>query len=318
MFLVFAAAVIAGAAFAQPPCNPTQFVGFGPDFGTTVFSSECITVCPGAVTQICVSGVQPGQIPILVMLPGCLPGVTLCDYECPFHPTSIFWFYDPNGWVYDPTTGYYCNRIVGFEPGCLCITYEGFLAAEMGQMAAVAGDGRVNLRWNTLSERDLSSFEITRRVSGTDEVSVAGRVNANNSATGATYTFTDENVTNGRSYRYGITLINTDGSREVTALAAEATPQAAVSAPVEFALKQNYPNPFNPTSRIGFDLPEAAAVMLTVFDLNGREIATLVNGPLTAGAHEVEFNAAGLPSGIYIYRLNAGDFSAARTMLLMK
>jgi len=188
----------------------------------------------------------------------------------------------------------------------------------MGQMAAVAGDGRVNLRWNTLSERDLSSFEITRRVSGTDEVSVAGRVNANNSATGATYTFTDENVTNGRSYRYGITLINTDGSREVTALAAEATPQAAVSVPVEFVLKQNYPNPFNPTSRIGFDLTEATSVSLTVFDLNGREIATLVNGPMTAGSHEVEFNAAGLPSGIYIYRLNAGDFSAARTMLLMK
>ena len=88
--------------------------------------------------------------------------------------------------------------------------------------------------------------------------------------------------------------------------------------PTDHRLWQNYPNPFNPSTQIRFDLPEAGFVSLTVYDLLGREVARLVDGELTAGSHTVEFSGAGLPSGVYVASLTAGDFQARSKMLLMK
>lgn len=75
--------------------------------------------------------------------------------------------------------------------------------------------------------------------------------------------------------------------------------------PASFALHQNYPNPFNPETRIQFDLPQDARVELVVFDLLGRQVATLVNGPKVAGRHSAAFDASGLASGVYFYRIQA-------------
>ena len=88
--------------------------------------------------------------------------------------------------------------------------------------------------------------------------------------------------------------------------------------PVDFSLDQNYPNPFNPSTVIRFALPVAGNVELKVFNPLGEEVATLVNQFVEAGAHEVAFNAANLPSGMYIYKLSAGSFSSVKKMLLMK
>ena len=97
----------------------------------------------------------------------------------------------------------------------------------------------------------------------------------------------------------------------------------AAGVPEQFELGQNYPNPFNPTTKITFKLPEAATVNLTVYDVAGREVATLVREPMEAGTFEVEWNGrdnAGrmLPSGMYLYRLNAGTFTDSQTMVLLK
>ena len=88
--------------------------------------------------------------------------------------------------------------------------------------------------------------------------------------------------------------------------------------PEAYALNQNYPNPFNPSTTISFSLPHAAQVSLKVFDILGQEVATLVNGSLTAGSHEVQFNASGLASGIYFYKIASGDFSQVMKMVLTK
>lgn len=85
--------------------------------------------------------------------------------------------------------------------------------------------------------------------------------------------------------------------------------------PKEFALYQNYPNPFNPTTTICFDVKEPCRVLLKVYDLTGREVAVLADGNFSAGRHEVQFGASGLPSGIYVYRIQMGDFTTARKMV---
>jgi hypothetical protein len=87
--------------------------------------------------------------------------------------------------------------------------------------------------------------------------------------------------------------------------------------PSHFALEQNYPNPFNPSTTINYELPRASHVTLTVYDLLGREVATLVDGLEEPGYKSVEWNAAGVASGIYLCRLDAGDFVQSRKLLLL-
>jgi hypothetical protein len=78
--------------------------------------------------------------------------------------------------------------------------------------------------------------------------------------------------------------------------------------PKEYSLYQNYPNPFNPTTTIKFDLPKDGLVSLEIFDILGRRITTLVNENRTAGSYEQTFNASSLASGVYVYKLQSGDF----------
>ncbi|MBK7498513.1 MAG: T9SS type A sorting domain-containing protein [Ignavibacteriales bacterium] len=92
--------------------------------------------------------------------------------------------------------------------------------------------------------------------------------------------------------------------------------------PTEYKLEQNYPNPFNPSTIISYQLPKAGNVTLKVFDVLGREVATLVDEFRTAGSYEVEFNPASSiknpASGIYFYQLKAGEFVETKKMLLLK
>ena len=88
--------------------------------------------------------------------------------------------------------------------------------------------------------------------------------------------------------------------------------------PTEFSLKQNYPNPFNPSSKIKYNVSSLSFISLKVYDLLGKEIATLVNEEKTPGEYEVEFDALGLPSGIYFYQLTAEGISDVKKLVLLK
>ena len=88
--------------------------------------------------------------------------------------------------------------------------------------------------------------------------------------------------------------------------------------PKEFKLIQNYPNPFNPITKIRFDLPKNINVKLTIYDMLGREIETIVNEHLSAGRYEVTFDGTKYTSGVYYYRLNAGEFVETKKMILVK
>jgi type IX secretion system substrate protein len=92
----------------------------------------------------------------------------------------------------------------------------------------------------------------------------------------------------------------------------------SLSLPTEFALEQNYPNPFNPTTVISFALPTASQVHLEVFNILGQNVKTLIDQPMSAGWHEVDFEGGELPSGIYFYRLRHDNGNLTRKMLLVK
>ena len=88
--------------------------------------------------------------------------------------------------------------------------------------------------------------------------------------------------------------------------------------PTEVELAQNYPNPFNPQTTIDYALPKAGDVSLIVYDMLGREVDVLLDGPQAAGRHTVRFGANHLPNGTYVYRLVAADKTITRTMVLVK
>jgi hypothetical protein len=97
----------------------------------------------------------------------------------------------------------------------------------------------------------------------------------------------------------------------------------AEALPESFELKQNYPNPFNPSTTIAFSLPEASEVTIKVYDLSGNLVRTLVNDNRTAGEHEVTWNGLNdkgvrVSSGVYIYRIEAGNFAQTRRMVMLK
>jgi hypothetical protein len=88
--------------------------------------------------------------------------------------------------------------------------------------------------------------------------------------------------------------------------------------PKEFSLQQNYPNPFNPTTTIKFGLPKTTQVKLEVYNILGERVSELINQELNAGTYELRFDASKLSSGIYIYRLMAGDYTSVKKLMLLK
>ncbi len=88
--------------------------------------------------------------------------------------------------------------------------------------------------------------------------------------------------------------------------------------PTQFRLEQNYPNPFNPTTTISFSIPTKSFVTLKVYDALGKEVAVLVSGELLAGTYSRQWNASGLPSGVYFYTLQAGSLSETKKLILLR
>jgi alpha-D-xyloside xylohydrolase len=109
------------------------------------------------------------------------------------------------------------------------------------------------------------------------------------------------------------TVIRYDGSEVVTSVDNNRN-----GVPARFTLEQNFPNPFNPSTLINYQLPVSTHVALKVYDVLGREVRTLVNEEKRAGSYRVKFDASGLPSGVYFYRLQAGSYSETKKLLVLK
>jgi len=113
-------------------------------------------------------------------------------------------------------------------------------------------------------------------------------------------------------------LINADGYNYILTVDVVTAVSQNPTIPSSFQLFQNYPNPFNPTTTIEFSLPARSFVKLTIYDALGQEVETLVNEEKQAGIHRIQFNGSNLPTGVYFYRLEAGNFVDTRKMVLVK
>jgi hypothetical protein len=114
------------------------------------------------------------------------------------------------------------------------------------------------------------------------------------------------------------TPVGTVGFDTVTWCPPNGVVPIASEVPKEFRLEQNYPNPFNPTTTIKFSLPKEGYVEIKLYDVLGKEVATLVKDPYKAGVYSVTFDGSRLASGVYFYRIEAGDFRAVKKMVLIK
>jgi hypothetical protein len=130
-------------------------------------------------------------------------------------------------------------------------------------------------------------------------------------------TYTRGTITGGRYIRRAnVTVLGTFTVGTFTSVDVE---ENSTNLPTKFSLSQNFPNPFNPTTIILFDLPKKSQVSLKIYDLLGREIATLVNNEeMPAGSYLKEFNASHLTSGVYFYRLQADQYTETKKLVLMK
>jgi hypothetical protein len=120
------------------------------------------------------------------------------------------------------------------------------------------------------------------------------------------------------SAQVNVTAGTTNFFDRIVELIAVPVEPTAGTVPSTFELRQNYPNPFNPTTKLSFVIGHSSLVSLKVFDVLGREVATLVNDELTSGAHNVEWNASGFASGVYFYRLTGGGRVQTKTMVILK
>ena len=128
------------------------------------------------------------------------------------------------------------------------------------------------------------------------------------------YNYSDNSAKNGFKYKYRLKQIDNNGdykySSEIEVL--------ANLAPANYALSQNYPNPFNPSTMINYQVAEPGKVLLTVYDMLGKKVSTLVDENKAAGRYSVKFNASNLSSGTYIYELKINNFVSRNKMLLLK
>jgi hypothetical protein len=218
---------------------------------------------------------------------------------------------DPNGvnfWYvnqYQPSTGSF-----NWRTRIANIDYT--IPVELVSFNASVIKDDVELSWMTATETNNQGFEI-QRMSINGEFEQIGFLPGYGTTTEPqSYSYIDSKLETG-SYTYRLKQIDFDGSYEYSKEI-----NAEVEIPLAYSLEQNYPNPFNPSTKISYSIPEDGYVKLSVYNLLGEEVATIVNAYQKADRYEVSFNASGLSSGVYVYKIESVNYSATRKLVLMK
>jgi hypothetical protein len=207
---------------------------------------------------------------------------------------------------------------------------QGVTPVELTSFHGSVSNGQVILIWQTATEVnnfgfDIQKSEISSQTSENEWETIGFVDGHGNSNSPKDYSYTDK-PTDGSKFQYRLKQIDIDGGFEYFPNAFGI--EVELELPTEYKLAQNYPNPFNPSTAIQYSIPAVKTpllggvgggfVTLKIYDILGREVATLVSKQQNPGNYEVVFNASNLVSGMYIYQLSAGDYKAVKKLLLMK
>ena len=204
---------------------------------------------------------------------------------------------------------------------------------ELVEFKATAEENNIKLEWQTATELNNYGFDIERLMTNDGDghssivngqwTKIGFVQGAGNSTDTRSYTFQDNSVANGSTYKYRLKQVDQNGSYKYSS----ETEVTANLAPTSYSLSQNYPNPFNPSTTINFEIPKSSFVNLKVYDILGNEVATLVDENKDAGRYSVTFSASGgsasggnaqnLASGIYIYKLVTDGYISTKKMILL-
>ncbi|HEY6626309.1 MAG TPA: T9SS type A sorting domain-containing protein [Ignavibacteriaceae bacterium] len=185
---------------------------------------------------------------------------------------------------------------------------------ELTSFSAVATTDGVILKWKTASELNNHGFEIEKSSNGTEFYTVAFVQGNGTTTESQEYSYTDDvDYKGGETLYYRLKQVDLDGRVQYSSIV-----EVEFDVPIDFALHQNYPNPFNPSTTIKFAVPKTSLVNIKVYDLTGQEVASLVNEVKEVGTYEIKFDARSLASGVYLYRMIAGDFTSVRKLNVLK
>ena len=194
---------------------------------------------------------------------------------------------------------------------------DNYIPVELISLSGMVLENTIKLEWVTASETNNRGFEIERlqnsKIERLQNWENIGFVNGKGTTTKTqNYFYEDKNLSAGK-YTYRLKQIDFDGSYKYSKVV-----EVEIAAPQKFELVQNYPNPFNPSTTIKYSLPKTEKVVLKVYDILGNEITTLVSEERSSGNYEVKFDKNNLASGVYLYRIQAGEFTATKKFILMK
>jgi DNA-binding beta-propeller fold protein YncE len=191
-------------------------------------------------------------------------------------------------------------------------TTDNGMPVELISFKATVSRDRVSLSWQTATETNSCGFDIERQTNDNDWASLGFVEGSGNSNSAKQYTFTDNNPLGGSKFFYRLKQVDNDGQYEYSDVV-EVDLQ-----PEQYTLYQNYPNPFNPSTTIKFSLPDDVRVRIHIYNSLGELVAEVINKDYKAGYHKVEYSGANIPSGIYFYRIIAGELIETKKMILMK
>ena len=214
---------------------------------------------------------------------------------------------------------YRINTVTPAPTATLGLPADTNTPAAPANLIGVAGNQQAQLRWSRNAEFDMAKYYVYRNTTNNP-----GSASLIDSVNHPDTTYLATGLNNGTGYYFWVRAVDRFCVPRLSPFSnfALVTPSAIAhlgdAIPKVFALHQNYPNPFNPSTTIKFDMPKGGIVRLTVYDLLGREVETLVSEYLAAGYHEATFVADKLASGVYFYKIEAGTFSDRKKMVLVK
>lgn len=217
------------------------------------------------------------------------------------------WYFEVGGGdLTDYLVNYYANMVTGVA-----------LPVELTSFTAASNGRNVDLAWKTATEINSNKFEIERK-NGNEWTKISAIDASGNSNAPKEYSYVDKikSAVSG-NVAYRLKMVDNDGKFEYSSVA------EVKIVPTVYSLEQNYPNPFNPETKIQYSLPMDAKVTLKVYDMVGREVATVVSEQQTAGFYEQKFGGYNYSSGVYFYRIVAESggkisFTSIKKMVMIK